>query len=106
MRIMTARGLPAGGHERVAILSPPTPSNDDSFMVLLLRAALRSPNHSLEAHRDDEVERIRPPARAAPSSKWHCCFEAKWPFPTVERRSRIGACGRRNHRSSSRVWEA
>jgi hypothetical protein len=28
--------LPAGCHERVAILSPPTLSNDDSFMVLLL----------------------------------------------------------------------
>src|SRR5215813_12771085 len=37
MRIMTARGFPAGCHERVAILSPPTPSNDDSFMVHLLR---------------------------------------------------------------------
>src|SRR5260370_22666873 len=36
MRMMTARGFPAGCHERVAILSPPTPSNDDSFMVLLL----------------------------------------------------------------------
>src|SRR5215471_1581850 len=42
---MTARGFPAGCHERVKILIPPTPSNDDSFMVLLLprRPARRGP---------------------------------------------------------------
>src|SRR5215813_4677993 len=38
MRIMTARGFKAGCHERVKILSPPTPSNDDSFMALVLLA--------------------------------------------------------------------